>query len=177
MDATMIYEKYYLEILNFLTTKVESRETAEDLTQDAFVKMVSNIAYYDPKKGAVRTWVFNYVRNTLYDHYRTEKESRTSVLSSFADDEGNDNSPVPVAYAEDSTVAVNKRRTVRKVIRTAPELSENERQIGIMYYNMRFKYKEIAESLELPMGTVKGLISRLKNKLEPKLAHLGATAM
>jgi len=46
-----------------------------------------------------------------------------------------------------------------------------------MYYNMRFKYKEIAETLELPMGTVKGLISRLKNKLEPKLAHLGATAM
>jgi RNA polymerase sigma factor (sigma-70 family) len=92
-------------------------------------------------------------------------------------DDEKDNSPLPVAYAEDANVVVNKRKAVRKVIRTAPELSENERQIGIMYYNMRLKYKEIAETLELPMGTVKGLLNRLKNKLEPKLAHLGATAM
>jgi len=165
-----VHAKYYDEIKGWLNSKV-NKETAEDLTQNTFIKIYENIKYYDPNKSGnsgVRGWIFGYARNTLYDHFRTEKESRMTMLSSYEDEDGRDNSPVPVTNVEDEIGDVEVERIVRKIIRTAPELSDNERQIGILRVNRKFQYKDIAESLELPMGTVKGLMNRLKNKLKPK---------
>jgi RNA polymerase sigma-70 factor (ECF subfamily) len=165
-----LYVKHYNDVLTNIVFRINNYHTAEDLTQDTFAKIAKNTGDtlgYDSTKGAsIKTWIFNYANNTVYDYYRTEKESRYSFVGDNLNENGSEIISKYVNIFEDEDMkVVYKRKMIRKVIHTSPELNEKDRKIALMYWVMGLKTKEIKEVLEIPMGTVNVTMKRIKTKL------------
>ena len=164
-----IYADYYQDVLIYIMSKVSSPETAEDLTQDVFLKIAENFQYFDIKKGTMKTWVFNYVNNRVTDHYRTDKSSRNTLVDGYVGEDGKETFQHVSDYAEHGIEQIEIYRAIRRMMRT---LTPNEKKIANLHFLQDMKYKEVAEVLELPLGTVRGLISRIRVKLQTKLMPL-----
>ena len=165
-----IYAKHYTDVLRFLMSKVSMPETAEDLTQDTFLKIAENCQYFDSKKASLKTWVFNYATHVLYDFYRTDKGGRTTLSDGYVNEDGKS------TFDHSSDLATNDlverkeiHRAIRRMMRT---LTPQEQKIANLHFLQDLKYKEVCATLDISMGTVKGLISRIKGKLQTKLAPL-----
>jgi len=167
-----LYVSHYADVLTYLKSKVSNEQTAEDLTQDVFVKIASNYGNtcgYDPDKSTPRTWVFNYVRNALTDHYRTDKSKRNDYIDSTENEEGKAKFEFISMYSENPTEDKETYRAIRRAMRT---LNLKEKKIANLFYLQSLKQREIAEHLEIPLGSVNVTVSRIKEKLQTQLALL-----
>lgn len=70
----LLYDSYFEPIYRFIYYKVFSKEIAEDLTSDTFIKALSRIGSYKIDKGRFNSWLYQIARNTVIDYYRTRKE-------------------------------------------------------------------------------------------------------
>ena len=68
-----VYDSLVEKVYRFIFFKVESRETAEDLTQGVFLKALENIEKYR-KNTSFLAWIYTIARNSVIDHYRTKKQ-------------------------------------------------------------------------------------------------------
>jgi RNA polymerase sigma-70 factor (ECF subfamily) len=68
-----LYDQYLDQIYRFIYYKVFSRELAEDLTSDTFMKALERLASYDATRGRFNSWLYQIARNTVIDHMRTKK--------------------------------------------------------------------------------------------------------
>ncbi len=144
-----------------------SAPDAEDLTQDVFLKLYGNLRSFDGAKGSFTTWITTLTRNLLVDHFRrTRLERATDSI-----DVGWDNAD-EISQAErlqdmrrsphDQTVARELERMVQAALtRVSPEL----REAVILRDLQDMDYKEIAQVLHIPEGTVKSRISRGRAEL------------
>ena len=69
-----IWNEYYDQLLNFILKRVSDKATAEDILQNVFIKIISNIESLQDS-ARVKNWLFQITRNTIIDHFR---ESRTT---------------------------------------------------------------------------------------------------
>src|SRR6056297_2278284 len=73
-----LYERYIKKIYNFIYYKTMHQETAEDLTSQTFIKALNKINSFDSEQGTFQAWLYKIARNTVIDHYRTQKIGRAS---------------------------------------------------------------------------------------------------
>ena len=125
-----------LKILN------RDEETAQDVLQEAFIKIWKNMEFYDPSKGTLFTWMLNITRNTTIDKLRSLK--RVSIQSI-------DNNVHMVDMQHHHSIVIDKIG-VKEVIDTLKP--EYKTLIDLAYYG-GFTQQEIAEKLNMPLGTVK----------------------
>jgi len=154
---------------------------AEDLTQDVFLKVYRNLASFDVAKGGFQTWMTTLARNLLVDHFRRSRNDRATD-SMDANWEGSDDEAPslstriqdtrPGAYEQ----AANKQ--LSGIIQTAlADLSPELREAVILRDLQDFDYKEIAEVLRVPEGTVKSRISRGRAELARLLERMKGKVM
>ena len=144
-----------------------SGSDAEDLTQDVFLKVYGNLSSFDTDRGSFQTWITTLTRNLLVDHFRRSKQQR--VTSSM--DEGWDESddlPLVQRLAQsgpdphDRAVQKQLEKLVQEaLVKISPEL----REAVILRDLQDMDYKEIAQILRVPEGTVKSRISRGRAEL------------
>lgn len=70
-----LYDHYLDPIYRFVYYKVYSKEVAEDLTSDTFMKALRRLSSFNPDRGRFNSWLYQIARNTVVDYYRTKKES------------------------------------------------------------------------------------------------------
>jgi RNA polymerase sigma-70 factor (ECF subfamily) len=146
---------------------------AEDLTQDVFLKLYRNLASFDVERGSFQTWITTLARNLLVDHFRRTRLERASdsLDASFSgDDDGAtlgdrlaDPHPSPESHAAGMELRV---RIQQGLAQLSPEL----REAVILRDLEDMDYKEIAQVLRIPEGTVKSRISRGRGELA-RLLH------
>jgi RNA polymerase sigma-70 factor (ECF subfamily) len=146
---------------------------AEDLTQEVFLKLYRNLASFDVERGSFQTWITTLARNLLVDHFRRTRLERASdsLDASFSgDDDGAtlgdrlaDPHPSPEAHAAGMELRV---RIQQGLAQLSPEL----REAVILRDLEDMDYKEIAQVLRIPEGTVKSRISRGRGELA-RLLH------
>jgi RNA polymerase sigma-70 factor (ECF subfamily) len=138
--------------------------SAEDVVQEAFLSIWRSRLRYDSTRGSVRTWVLGIVHNRAIDGLRRNlvHDRRRASLEGIEDRrEAPERTDVEVARREEA-------RTVRAALNTLPD--EQRRTIELAYFG-GFTHTQIAEMLELPVGTVKG---RMRLGLEKLRGQVGS---
>jgi RNA polymerase sigma-70 factor (ECF subfamily) len=165
-DAFAEIVKIYLKVIyNFVFRMVGDRDTAEDLTQEAFVRAWKNLSRFDQNKG-FKTWLFTIAKNTAYDYLKKKKEI---PFSSFADEEGEswlenvaDENILPDEILERNDLAEELERILEKI-------PLHYRATLILHYKEDFSLHEIAEILGEPYNTIKSRHQRGLRKLKELL--------
>jgi RNA polymerase sigma-70 factor (ECF subfamily) len=125
------------------------RAIAEDVVQEAFLSLWRSGARYDRARGSVRSWVLGVVHNRAIDALRrgVVRDSRNVVDEGLAE---------RVAAPELTDAAVARREEAREIRGALGELPTEQRHVIELAYFGGFTHTEIADMLELPIGTVKG---------------------
>lgn len=148
-----------------------SAHDAEDLTQDVFLKVYGNLASFDLARGSFQTWITTLTRNLLVDHFRRTKQQRVTDSMDAGWDETDDltiaarlaaNGPTQHDRAAQKEIA---KMVQGALTRISPEL----REAVILRDLQDMDYKEIAQVLRIPEGTVKSRISRGRAELARQL--------
>src|SRR5680860_44807 len=147
-----------------------SREDVEDLTQDTFVRVWERLDTYDPTRP-FKAWIARIAGNVAIDRHRSNMRRPSTIEISDVEHELASSEPSPASAA----IGDEQRRHLLSHLKELPELY---REVVVLRFIEDQSYEEIAEALDLPLGSVKTRIFRgrelLKQRLSPDLAEGGA---
>ncbi len=152
-----------------------SATDAEDLTQDVFLKLYRNLETFDAGKGSFGTWITTLTRNLLVDHFRRTRLDRAtdSIHASFDGDEDGptmEDRLMDKRPSQEQHFAGLELRT--RIQGALKQLSPELREAVILRDLEDLDYKEIAQVLNIPEGTVKSRISRGRGELAKLLERI-----
>jgi RNA polymerase sigma-70 factor, ECF subfamily len=144
-----------------------SSQDAEDLAQDVFIKVYGNLRSFDPAKGSFPTWITTLTRNLLVDHFRRSRQQRVTDSMDAGWDQGNDaHQGEPIVDQRTTPFQHAVRNQLEQMVQNAlAKVSPELREAVILRDLQDMDYKEIAEVLAIPQGTVKSRISRGRAEL------------
>jgi RNA polymerase sigma-70 factor (ECF subfamily) len=152
-----------------------SASDAEDLTQDVFLKLYKNLSTFDTLKGSFNTWITTLARNLLVDHFRRTRLDRASS-SMDASTDGEEDGPTlagrladPRPSPEHHVAGLELKVKIQAALK---QLSPELREAVILRDLEDMDYKEIAQVLRIPEGTVKSRISRGRGELARLLQRI-----
>ncbi len=149
-----IYENYIAFIYSVVYEKLQNKENAEDITGDFFLKLWEKASVYRPG-GGHRGWMATIARNMAVDFLRKNgKEELTDIMH---DSEEDSESRVSVSniYDKSGTSTVEQEAIGNITLKDAlSKLKSSEREILNLKIMGEFTFKEIADILHMPMGTV-----------------------
>jgi RNA polymerase sigma-70 factor, ECF subfamily len=144
---------------------------AEDLTQDVFLKIYSNLGSFDPTRGSLPVWITTMTRNLLVDNFRRTRNLRATGSLDEGWDQTEELRPHQsvadkLADAGPSPHESAARQELKKMVQLAlMKVSVELREAVILRDLQDLDYKEIAQVLGIPEGTVKSRISRGRAEL------------
>ncbi len=140
---------------------------AEDLTQEVFLKIYSNLAGFDAARGSLPVWIAAMTRNLLVDNFRRTRNLRATASLDDGWNSAEELKPLDrLTSAWPSPHEVAARKELEKMVQNAlTQVSVDLREAVILRDLQDLDYKEIAQVLEIPEGTVKSRISRGRAEL------------
>jgi RNA polymerase sigma-70 factor, ECF subfamily len=147
---TTLYERHGRAAYALAYRLMGEKQAAEDLLQEAFLKLWCGAASYRAERGSVRTWLLSIVRNQGIDQLRSLASRRRTQEKMEA---AAQRSQPSEAFAQ--SWRNSQREQVREALKTLP--SEQSKVLELAYFS-RYTRVEIAEFLDLPLGTVKGRV-------------------
>lgn len=166
-ELVRLYEK---QVYNFAYRMTGNYDDANDIAAEAFIKVFQSVGSFRGD-SSFSTWLFRIVTNLYLDHRKRSKAYMNVPLDEYIELEESsvarqieDPSPGPADLIESG----ERSEIIMKAI---SELPEYQRMMVLLFHTMGQTYEEIADSLGLPIGTVKSRLNRarlsLKEKLEP----------
>ncbi len=151
-----LMERYKHDLLHFLIRFVGSQAAAEDVFQDAFLQVHISAETFDPKRR-FKPWLFTIAANKGRDWHR--KYSKRTVMSLSQEVGGDGDGARFVDLMESSQELPDAKlldiEQIDSVRNAVDELPSHLREILLLSYFQRMSYLQIAESLQIPLGTVK----------------------
>ena len=144
---------------------VGDRAAAEEVTQEAFISVWRSGARFDAARGSVRSWLLSVVRNRAIDFLRSRAGKAPKLT--FDDDSVLEQRPA-VERTEEEALRRETAGELRGAIGKLP--GEQSKVIELAYFG-GFSHSEIAQMLNLPMGTVKGRMRLGLEKIRGELAE------
>ncbi|MEZ5146471.1 MAG: RNA polymerase sigma factor [Bacteroidales bacterium] len=144
----------------FAYSLTANKEDADDLIQDTFLKAITNKDKFDPATN-LKAWVYTIKKNTFINKYRKDTKVNT-IIDSTKDLYYLNNSNSADSATPDSDYNHGE------LVKVIDELQDDHR-IPFQMHFQGYKYKEIAETLNLSIGTVKSRIFFSRKKLMEKL--------
>lgn len=163
-ELTLLYKE---AVYSIIYRMVHNQQEAEDLMQETFIKAYNSITSFN-EEYAFSTWLFKIATNNCIDFFRKRKLRTYSMDQSirYKDDE------IQVEYADDKPTIEKEiiSSEKSKIIKIAIEqLPEKYRQAIVLRHQEERSYEEIAEIMNLPLGTVKARIFRAREMLYKSL--------
>ncbi len=152
-----LIRRYRKELYSFLVRFIGDADLAEDVFQEAFLQLHISAATFDPQRR-LKPWLFTIAANKARDAMRSRwrkqaapldaavagaKEEQTSYASLM---------PSSIPAPDDSLLNLETRQAVQKIVDQMPD---NLRIVLLLSYFHDFPYKDIAQMLNVPLGTVK----------------------
>lgn len=148
-----------------------NREKAEDLVQDVYVRALKSASRngFEAKGGGMRAWLFTIAHNTFYTNIKRENRAPTAV-GEFHTDESSERLPDAPPPAWDGA-SFDWEHVDDRLHVAIDSLKEEYKQVLIMWGVQGFKYREIAEVLDVPIGTVMSRLHRARKMVVDALAE------
>jgi len=169
-----LVRRYERPVFSLIYRMVRDRETAEDLAQETFIKVLNHIDRYRPE-FKLSSWLFKIANNLTIDHLRKRRLDTVSM----------DGSPHAATAVEIEATSFDvetrgetpleelESRELGSAIEQAISRLRPEYRSCILLRHVEGRsYEEIATTLDLPLGTVKTYIHRARHELRDALAHL-----
>lgn len=170
-----LLERYRESIYYMVYKMVKDREDAEDLTIEAFGKAFKRLDQYTPN-FAFSTWLFKIATNNCIDFIRKKRMQTYSLDDRLKDNDGGELQVDVKDYKlnpEEEFIKEQKKNTMRNVVE---KLKPRYRKLVELRYFEEYSYEEIADEMQLPIGTVKAQLFRarefLLQILESKKDHI-----
>ncbi len=160
----LLYDRHGGAAFSLAYRMVGSRGAAEDISQEAFLSIWRSRLRYQADRGSVRTWVLGIVHHRAIDALRrnvVHERKRVDAEGFEEREEAPERTELEAARREEA-------REVRDALKTLP--AEQVKVIELAYFG-GFTHTEIAEMLEMPIGTVKGRMRLGLEKLRRSLAE------
>lgn len=146
-------------LYSFAQNFTKNREDARDLTQETLLKAINYRTYYTPNTN-FKAWVFTIMRNIFINQYRRNSKARMIF------DQGDEDF---LMTSQKSQIGSPSERLAVIEITQKIEGLNDELKIPFKMHFDGFKYKEIADTMDLPIGTIKSRIFIARKKLMEQL--------
>jgi RNA polymerase sigma-70 factor, ECF subfamily len=169
-----LIRRYERPIFALLFRMVRDRELAEDLSQETFVKALNAIESYRPE-FKFSSWIFKIANNAAIDHLRRRELDTLSLDGSphAETPEAMQATALQIGARQESPLDAVEARELGGAIESAIGKLRPEYRSCILLRHVEGRaYEEIAEILDLPLGTVKTYIHRARHELRRALEHL-----
>ncbi len=166
-----LVRKYEKQVYNFAYRLTGNYDDANDVAQDAFLRVFNAIGTFRGD-ASFSTWLFRITTNVFLDERKRAKAHPHASLDEYLElDESSvarqieDPSPTPEAVLEET----ERAHLLQNAIGSLPEY---QRAMVTLYHGQQKSYEEIAEIMDLPIGTVKSRLNRARLALKEKLAGI-----
>ncbi len=152
-----IVNRYKNGLYVFLKRFLNQQDLVEDIFQETFLQLFTSLQSYDTSRP-LRPWLFTIAANKAKDALRKRQRTAAISISSIADSQEMSFDDVLNTLTSDTKVPydnVEKSETALRVRQIIEDMPENLREILILAYFNRFSYKQMAQILSIPIGTVK----------------------
>ena len=159
-----LLEKYERAVFSICLRMVRNRDEATDLAQESFIKTFASLDRYNPEY-AFSSWLFKITSNLCIDHLRKRRITTFAMDDPVESEKGEFTrqyvSPDP---PPDETFSRNEK--MQKLEKGIAALPEHYRIMLVLRHQEDLSYEEIADSLSIPLGTVKARIHRAREMLK-----------
>jgi len=169
--------RYERPVFSLVFRMVRDRTLAEDLAQEAFIRAFNAIGTFKPK-FKFSSWIFKIANNHAIDHLRKRKLDTVSM-------DGSPHARSPDEEAQTRIVVESREEAPDRYVESRELGAQIEEAIGKLRPEYRtavllrhvegYTYEEIAEIMELPLGTVKTYLHRARGELRTLLEHVDET--
>ena len=152
-----IVNRYRNSLYAFLRQFLNQQDLVEDVFQETFLQLFSSRDSFDPSRPR-RPWLFTIAANKAKDALRKSQRTSAVPIGTMTEDEDMSFDEVLNSLTSDTAVPydeVERNETAEQVSDVIANMPENLREILILAYFQRFSYKQMADALSIPIGTVK----------------------
>lgn len=153
-----LIDNYKGRVFSYCLRMSNDHHASEDMTQEVFLKIYRNMQYYDSRKAALNTWIYAICRNTCLNYIRDRE--RTGIVGTAL------TQPDDIASLGNPYQSLENRLCL---LRALNRLSLEERELLIMKDYLDLKYREIAQLLDTPVGTIKSKIHNTRMRVKQEL--------
>ena len=158
-----LMQKYDKALHHHIYRMVRTKGEVEDLVQESFIKAFSALTSYS-SDYAFSTWLYKIATNHTIDYLRKKKLPTFSIDKPIQTKDGNLEYEVPdITYRPDRHVVADQRRAL--IQQAIDSLPEKYHRVIVLRHQQEKSYEEIAQELDLPLGTVKAHIFRARKLL------------
>jgi RNA polymerase sigma-70 factor (ECF subfamily) len=169
-----LLDRYQRPVFSLVYRMVRDREQAEDIAQETFVKVFNHLEGFNPKYK-FSSWIFKIASNLSIDHLRKKQPETISLDGSrhATTAEETESSRIQVESRDENPEEFLESRELGAEIEKAIGALRPEYRTAIVLRHVEGRpYEEIAEIMDIPLGTVKTYIHRARSELRGTLAHL-----
>ncbi|CAB1062487.1 RNA polymerase sigma-70 factor [Olavius sp. associated proteobacterium Delta 1] len=156
-----LYDRYNSLVFSLAKNITDNYEAAEDITLDVFTQVWEKAGTYRPEKAPVKSWITSITRNRSIDVLRRNK-SRPNFHSPLWADFSPDSLPADESNPVEALEQAQIRRKIHEALATLP--TEQKDALALAYFK-GYTHRQIAESLNEPLGTIKTRIRLALQKL------------
>ncbi len=159
-----LLEKYERAVFSICLRMVRNRDEAADLAQDSFIKVFAMLERYNPSY-AFSSWLFKITSNLCIDYLRKRRIETFAMDEPISGDKGDIQRQYEAPDPDPETEYIRKEK-MERLSEAIENLPPHYRIMLILRHQENLSYEEIAESLDIPLGTVKARIHRAREMLK-----------
>ena len=166
--------RYERPVFSLVYRMVRDRTLAEDLAQEAFIRAFNAIDSYDPAYR-FSNWIFKIAHNHTIDHIRRRKLDTISIEGSPHATTVHDEERTALVLespTESPAAYVEHKELGGQIERAIGELRPDYRTVILLRHVEGYAYEEIADVMDIPLGTVKTYLHRARAELKERLADV-----
>ena len=159
----VLYTRYNAGVRSHISRYVAQKEDIEDICLESFQKAFSQISSYNPEYK-FSTWLYRIARNTAFDHLSKHDREKNYMPTTSINEDIAELKELPASMHNPEEDIITQQE-YDKWLNNIEKLKDDYRIVAKMNLIENFGYKEIADSLEIPLNTVKTKIRRAKAML------------
>lgn len=164
-----LVEKYQNRVFGMVYGMLRNREDARDVTQDAFVKAFKSLDTFR-LDASFYTWIYRIAMNLAIDHVRKRKRREVAGFEEGIASKDEDGVISEIHNAENPSKSLERKELYQRIMDALEQLPDDQKQAILLREVEGLSYKEIAEVMGIPEGTVMSRLFYARKRMQKLLA-------